>query len=200
MLTVPAGAQGLGGDGFAFMRVVAQTSPGSYKISLGGRLLEARSNLILEPGTFLRVEIRTMAGQVQLVPEFTRPQALPQLLRFTEGSFQAGDIPQRLAQNLAALGLPVDGVSGRLFSMMQQLGLRFDGKRMQRAYRIASHFPGRESQAAEVALMLLENAHVAIVPGNAFLAEGFCRLSYATGMENIQNGMDRLEAFLKELS
>lgn len=156
MLTVPAGAQGLGGDGFAFMRVVAQTSPGSYKISLGGRLLEARSNLILEPGTFLRVEIRTMAGQVQLVPEFTRPQALPQLLRFTEGSFQAGDIPQRLAQNLAALGLPVDGVSGRLFSMMQQLGLRFDGKRMQRAYRIASHFPGRESQAAEVALMLLE--------------------------------------------
>lgn len=156
MLTVPAGAQGLGGDGFAFMRVVAQTSPGSYKISLGGRILEARSNLVLEPGTFLRVEIRTMAGQVQLVPEFTKPQALPQLLRFTEGSFQAGDIPQRLAQNLAALGLPVDGVSGRLFSMMQQLGLRFDGRRMQRAYRIASQFPGRESQAAEVALLLLE--------------------------------------------
>ena len=156
ILTVPAGAQGLGGDGFAFMRVVEQTSPGSYKISLGGRLLEARSNLVFEPGTFLRVEIRTLAGQVQLVPEFTKPQALPQLFRFTEGSFQAGDIPQRLAQNLAALGLPVDGVSGRLFSMMQQLGLRFDGRRMRRAYRIASQFPGRESQAAEVALMLLE--------------------------------------------
>lgn len=156
-LTVPAGSQGLGGDGFAFMRVVAQTSPGSYKISLGGRLLEARSNLVLEPGTFLRVEVRTMAGQLQLVPEAgQREMPLQQLLRFTEGSFQAGDIPQRLAQNLAALGLPVDGVSGRLFSMMQQLGLRFDGRRMQRAYRIASQFPGRESQAAEVALMLLE--------------------------------------------
>ena len=51
----------------------------------------------------------------------------------------------------------------------------------------------------DFALALLENAHVAIVPGNAFLAEGFCRLSYATGMENIEKGMDRLEAFLKEL-
>ena len=53
--------------------------------------------------------------------------------------------------------------------------------------------------SSDFALALLENAHVAIVPGNAFLAEGFCRLSYATGMENIEKGMDRLEAFLKEL-
>ena len=51
----------------------------------------------------------------------------------------------------------------------------------------------------DVALMLLENAHVALVPGHAFLAEGVCRLSYATGMENIQKGMDRIEAFVKEL-
>lgn len=51
----------------------------------------------------------------------------------------------------------------------------------------------------DFALTLLENAHVAIVPGHAFLAEGFCRLSYATGMANIEKGMDRLEAFLKEL-
>lgn len=162
ILTVPAEAQRPGGDGFAFVRVVAQTSPGLYKISLGGRLMEARSNLSLEPGAFLRVQVRVVTGenapksQLQLVPEFTKPSALQQVLRFTEDSFQSGDIPQRLAQNLAALGLPVDGISGRLFSMGQQLGLRFDGRRMQRAYRIASNFPGRESQAAEVALMLLE--------------------------------------------
>ncbi|MBO5501052.1 MAG: pyridoxal phosphate-dependent aminotransferase [Clostridia bacterium] len=52
----------------------------------------------------------------------------------------------------------------------------------------------------DLALMLLEHAHVALVPGNAFLAEGFCRLSYATSMENIEKGMDRIEAFVKELS
>lgn len=52
----------------------------------------------------------------------------------------------------------------------------------------------------DLALLMLEHAHVAVVPGHAFLAEGFCRLSYATGMENIQKGMDRIEAFVKELS
>ena len=52
----------------------------------------------------------------------------------------------------------------------------------------------------DLALLLLENAHVALVPGNAFLAEGFCRLSYATSMENIEKGMNRIEAFVKELS
>ncbi len=138
------------------MRVVEQTSPGLYRISLGGRLLEARSELSLEPGSFLRVQLRAVAGQLQLVPEAARPSAMGRLVRFTEGSFRSGDVPQPLAQVLASLGLPVDGVSGRLFSLLQQLGLRLDSLRMRRAYRIASHFPGRESQAAEVALMLLE--------------------------------------------
>ncbi len=138
------------------MRVVEQTSPGIYRISLGGRLLEARSELSLEPGSFLRVQLRAVAGQLQLVPEAARTQAMERLVRFTEGSFRSGDIPRQLAQVLASLGLPVDGVSGRLFSLMQQLGLRLDGQRMRRAYRIAASFPGRESQAAEVALMLLE--------------------------------------------
>ncbi|WP_204217858.1 pyridoxal phosphate-dependent aminotransferase [Pseudoflavonifractor sp. An85] len=39
---------------------------------------------------------------------------------------------------------------------------------------------------------------VATVPGTAFGAPSFVRWSYATSMENIQKGMDRLEAFLKE--
>ncbi len=52
----------------------------------------------------------------------------------------------------------------------------------------------------DFASLLLDNAHVALVPGNAFMAEGFCRLSYACSMENIQKGMDRLEAFVKELN
>ena len=46
---------------------------------------------------------------------------------------------------------------------------------------------------------LLENAHVAVVPGAAFMAEGYCRLSYATSMENIVEGMRRIAAFVKEL-
>lgn len=49
------------------------------------------------------------------------------------------------------------------------------------------------------AACLLEKVHVAVVPGAAFMDEGFCRLSYATSMDNIQEGMRRIAAFVKEL-
>ncbi|MCE5344642.1 MAG: pyridoxal phosphate-dependent aminotransferase [Eubacteriales bacterium] len=47
---------------------------------------------------------------------------------------------------------------------------------------------------------LLTQGKVATVPGNAFMAEGFCRLSYATSMENILEGLRRIEAFVKALA
>ena len=45
--------------------------------------------------------------------------------------------------------------------------------------------------------VLLENSLVALVPGSGFGIEGYVRWSYATSMENIEKGLDRLEAFLK---
>ena len=53
--------------------------------------------------------------------------------------------------------------------------------------------------SAAIAEAMLEHAHVAVVPGVAFMAEGYCRMSYATSMENIIEGMRRIAAFVKEL-
>ncbi len=44
---------------------------------------------------------------------------------------------------------------------------------------------------------LLDVAKVGLVPGSGFCAEGFARLSYATSMENIKEGLDRIERFIK---
>lgn len=46
---------------------------------------------------------------------------------------------------------------------------------------------------------LLEQQHVAAVPGIAFGTDAHIRLSYACSMENIAKGLDRLEAFCKSL-
>lgn len=43
----------------------------------------------------------------------------------------------------------------------------------------------------------LNNAKVALVPGKGFGADKFLRWSYATSMENIKEGLSRLEEFLK---
>jgi aspartate aminotransferase len=43
----------------------------------------------------------------------------------------------------------------------------------------------------------LESAHVNLVPGSAFGAEGFVRLSFAASREQLSGGLDRLEKLLK---
>lgn len=52
---------------------------------------------------------------------------------------------------------------------------------------------------AAFAEALLEKQHVAVVPGNAFMAECCCRLSYATSSQEIAEGLRRIDAFVKEL-
>jgi aspartate aminotransferase len=51
----------------------------------------------------------------------------------------------------------------------------------------------------DVAEFLIEEAKVALVPGIAFGADNNQRLSFATSMENINNGMDRIESAVKSL-
>jgi aspartate aminotransferase len=52
--------------------------------------------------------------------------------------------------------------------------------------------PGGPTTSAALCEYLLEAAHVAIVPGEAFEAPGFVRLSYATSLPQIEEGLDRI--------
>ncbi len=49
----------------------------------------------------------------------------------------------------------------------------------------------------DFAEVLLESAKVALVPCSGFGADDFVRWSYATSMENIKEGIDRVEKFIK---
>lgn len=55
------------------------------------------------------------------------------------------------------------------------------------------------TDAMTLSALLLENAYVAVVPGEAFEAPATCRLSYACSTEDIQRGMDRIEQFVRAL-
>ncbi len=48
-------------------------------------------------------------------------------------------------------------------------------------------------------MKLLNDALVATVPGSAFGAAGYMRLSYATSMENLKEGCDRIERFCEKM-
>ena len=55
------------------------------------------------------------------------------------------------------------------------------------------------NNSIEFAKMLLEEEKVAVIPGAAFGLENFIRLSYATSMEVIEGGLDRIKSFLGKL-
>jgi aspartate aminotransferase len=55
--------------------------------------------------------------------------------------------------------------------------------------------PALAKSCTEITKMLLDKARVAVVPGEAFGAPGYLRLSYATSIERIEEGLRRLERF-----
>lgn len=52
----------------------------------------------------------------------------------------------------------------------------------------------------EWAKALLEQAHVAVVPGSAFGSKDHIRISYATSKEQLEKAFDRIERFVKQSS
>jgi aspartate/methionine/tyrosine aminotransferase len=55
---------------------------------------------------------------------------------------------------------------------------------------------GRWASTDELATVILEEAGVALVPGESFGAPGHLRLSYATGEAEIERGIERIRALL----
>ena len=70
--------------------------------------------------------------------------------------------------------------------------------------RVSAYY-GRRSEgvsvgsSSEMAMYLLQKAHVAIVPGAAFGADDYIRISFSTGEDTLGKGMDRIEAALARL-
>ncbi len=68
------------------------------------------------------------------------------------------------------------------------------------SYYYGKSFNGRViNGSSDFAEYLLEHARVAVVPGIAFGADENIRLSYATSMETIREGIDRIEDALRKL-
>ncbi|MCY2962912.1 MAG: aminotransferase class I/II-fold pyridoxal phosphate-dependent enzyme, partial [Planctomycetota bacterium] len=69
-------------------------------------------------------------------------------------------------------------------------------------FNVSRHFgkplPNGKTYAnsTEFCTGLLEEAHVALVSGDAFGAPGYVRLSFATGLPTLEAGFDRIAKFL----
>lgn len=55
------------------------------------------------------------------------------------------------------------------------------------------------NNAIDVTAFLLEAAHIAVVPGDAFYIPNHIRIAYSNSLENIKKAMDQMEAAIKAL-
>lgn len=72
-----------------------------------------------------------------------------------------------------------------MVNISKVLGKEFDGKIIKDSLTFSD--------------LLLEKERVAVIPGIAFGVDNFIRLSYATSMDNIKNGLDRIEKFVNSI-
>ena len=65
--------------------------------------------------------------------------------------------------------------------------------------KISGLFGGKVNSSDDFSNQLLEEVKVAVVPGSGFGDDNYVRISYATSMDKIVDGMDRIEKFCKSL-
>ena len=66
------------------------------------------------------------------------------------------------------------------------------------AARQAAARPDAATTSAELAELILDEAEVAVVPGEAFGTPGYLRLSYALGDDDLAEGVARIEKLVAE--
>ena len=67
------------------------------------------------------------------------------------------------------------------------------------AFYLFPNISGTGLKSADFCARLLEQEKVAAVPGIAFGADDYIRLSYATSMANIEKGLERMDRFVRGL-
>jgi aspartate aminotransferase len=106
---------------------------------------------------------------------------------------------------LAALKGPQDCVEAMRIEFQKRrdyMCSRFDNMkdisyvRPQGAFYIFCDISKTGLKSLEFTKRLLEEANVAVIPGEPFGWDNYVRLSFATSMENIKRGLDRIEQWL----
>ncbi|MBN1451251.1 MAG: pyridoxal phosphate-dependent aminotransferase [Anaerolineales bacterium] len=111
---------------------------------------------------------------------------------------------------LEAVTGPQDMVEVMVSEYQRRRGVTVDGLNAipgftcqvpQGAFYVFPNITGTGMGSTELANLILEKAGVALLPGNSFgeYGEGYLRLSYANSIENIEKGLDKIRAVIKDL-
>lgn len=142
-------------------------------------------------------------GYVIVPPEFVRPmQKLQQNLFICAGSFvQTAAIAalRECDEHVAHMAKVYDKRRRYLLARLKTMGLATQVEPTGAFYALAN-VKKYTDDSYTFAFDILRKAKVAVTPGIDFGSncEGYLRISYANSLDNIKEGLDRLEAFLAD--
>lgn len=139
------------------VRILSQTGQNSYIASFAGGRFSVTSERPLVPGAVFSASVSLKEGTLVLSPLIAdTPFSNEHLVTtFSTALNPDGTLSDaELVRYFTSLNLLPDYITLSLFTAMQQLGMKFDEKIFTDARRIALSFPGREKEAAQVALLL----------------------------------------------
>jgi aminotransferase len=89
----------------------------------------------------------------------------------------------------------------RDYVLERLMGMGMDVVKPEGAFYVFPSIKQYGLSSSQFAIRLLEQEHLAVVPGDSFssLGEGYIRLSYAYNMDVLEEGLNRLERFITRL-
>jgi aminotransferase len=179
-------------DGIGHTSVASVADLGERTIAVGG-LAKAyamdgwRVGWLAGPRALVTPALRVRQFSTTCAPTFVQDAAVT-ALRDTD--VERAQMRRAFADRRAAALKPLDGQ--RLLRSAASSG----------AFYLYLSYPSRFGPAEEFAARLLEDRRVAVVPGTAFDPTGGgehrIRLSYATSLDDVREGMQRLTSFLHQ--
>lgn len=136
---------------FLFVRILQNQGGGKYLASFAGGRFLVKSDALFKAGETFRAQVKIVNGKFFLLPQNGGGKiSSASAISVQNFNFQS---PEASAF-LASLGLPADGVSQKILQFLMQSGARLDPALMKKARRLAAKFAGRETDAAESAILL----------------------------------------------
>lgn len=136
---------------FLFVRILQNQGGGKYLASFAGGRFLVKSDALFKAGETFRAQVKIVNGKFFLLPQNGDGKISgASAISVQNFNFQS---PEASAF-LASLGLPADGVSQKILQFLMQSGARLDPALMKKARRLAAKFAGRETDAAESAILL----------------------------------------------
>lgn len=136
---------------FLFVRILQNQGGGKYLASFAGGRFFVKSEALFKAGETFRAQVKIVNGKFFLLPQNGGGKISgASAISVQNFNFQS---PEASAF-LTSLGLPADGVSQKILQFLMQSGARLDPALMKKARRLAAKFAGRETDAAESAILL----------------------------------------------